>query len=167
MFHLRNLFPYTGMLLSPCKPVQSMCSTNCQMNIKEFDSYLKQFNDLTLDSSKPWQVIKTDNGPEGMRSNFEATAPHLLPYDPVAKKRSSGYRRSSTQISSLMEVSDATTKKPSIGKTGCRILALLSLIPLFNTSIGGFQDTFVQGTKGLADNESKLVKMPLHGSQRV
>ena len=65
--------------------------------------------------------IKTDNGPEGMRNNFEATTGHLLPYDPVAKKRSSGYKRSSTQISSLMEVSDATTKKPSIGKTGVHI----------------------------------------------
>ena len=61
--------------------------------------------------------IKTDNGPEGMRNNFEATAAHLLPYDPVAKKRSNGYK-SSTQISSVMEISDATTKKPSIGKTG-------------------------------------------------
>ena len=61
--------------------------------------------------------IKTDNGPEGMRNNFEATAAHLLSYDPVAKKRSSGYKRGSTQISSLMEVSDATTKTPSIGKT--------------------------------------------------
>ena len=62
--------------------------------------------------------IKTDNGPRGMINNFEATAAHLLPYDPVAKKRSSGYKRSSTQISSHMEFSDATTKKPSIGKTG-------------------------------------------------
>ena len=34
--------------------------------------------------------IKTDNGPEGMRNNFETTAAHLLPYDPVAKKRSGG-----------------------------------------------------------------------------
>ena len=31
--------------------------------------------------------IKTDNGLEGMRSNFEATSAHLLSYDPVAKKR--------------------------------------------------------------------------------
>ena len=30
--------------------------------------------------------IKTDNGLERMRNNFEATAAHLLPYDPVAKK---------------------------------------------------------------------------------
>ena len=40
--------------------------------------------------------IKTDSGPEGMRNNFEATAVHLLSYDPVAKKRSNGYKRSST-----------------------------------------------------------------------
>ena len=65
--------------------------------------------------------IKTDNGHEGLRNNFKATAAHLLPYDPVAKKRSSGYKRSSTQISSLMEVSDATTKNPSIGKIGVHL----------------------------------------------
>ena len=40
--------------------------------------------------------IKTDNGLEGIRNNFEASAAHLLPYDPVAKKRSSGYKRGST-----------------------------------------------------------------------
>ena len=51
--------------------------------------------------------IKTDNGPEGMRNNFEASAGHLLPYDPVAKKRSSGYKR--------------CTKKPSIAKTGVHL----------------------------------------------
>ena len=65
--------------------------------------------------------IKADNGPEGLRNNFQATAAHFLPYDPVAKKRSSGYKRSSTQISSLMEVSDVTTKKPSNGKTGVHL----------------------------------------------
>ena len=102
IFHLRTLFPNTGMLLSPCKSVQSMCSTNTKMNIQELDSYLKPFNALTPAMAS----IKTDNGSEGMRNNFEATATHLLPYDPVVKKRSSGYKRSSTQISSLMEVSD-------------------------------------------------------------
>ena len=62
--------------------------------------------------------IKTDNGLEGMRNNFEATAAHLLPYDPVAEKRSSGQKRGSAQISSVMDTSNATIKKPSIGKTG-------------------------------------------------
>ena len=65
--------------------------------------------------------LKTDNGLEGMRNNFEASAAHLLPYDPVAKKRSSGYKRGSTQISSLMEASNATTKKPIIGETGVHL----------------------------------------------
>ena len=59
--------------------------------------------------------IKADNGLEGMRNNFEATAAHLLPYDPVAKKRGSA------QISSVMDPSPTTTKKPSIGKTGVHL----------------------------------------------
>ena len=56
IFHLRTSFPNTGMPLSPCKPVQSMCSINSQMSTEELDFYLKQFNALTLDSRKPWQV---------------------------------------------------------------------------------------------------------------
>ena len=64
---------------------------------------------------------KTDNGLEGMRNNFEATAAHLLPYDPVAKKRSSGQKRGSAQISSVMDTSNATMRKPSIGKTGIHL----------------------------------------------
>ena len=65
--------------------------------------------------------VKTENGPQDMRNNFEATAAHLLPYDPVAKKRSSGQKRNSTQISSVVETSNATTKKPSIGITGVHL----------------------------------------------
>ena len=45
----------------------------------------------------PGLQAKTDNGLEGMRNNFEATAAHLLPYDPVAKKRSGGQKRGSAQ----------------------------------------------------------------------
>ena len=65
--------------------------------------------------------IKTDNGPEGMRNNFEATAAHLLPYDPVAKKRSNGQKRGAAQISSVMDPTPNTTKKPSIGKSGVHV----------------------------------------------
>ena len=65
--------------------------------------------------------IKTDNGLEGMRNNFEATAAHLLPYDPVAKKRSSGQKMGSAGISSVMDTSNATMKKPCIGKTGIHL----------------------------------------------
>ena len=53
--------------------------------------------------------IKSDNGLEGMRNNFQATAAHLMPYDPVAEKRSGGQKRGSAQISSVMDPSPATT----------------------------------------------------------
>ena len=65
--------------------------------------------------------INTDNGLEDMRNNFEATAAHLLPYDPAAKKRSSGQKRGSAQISSEMDHSPTKTKKPSIGTTGVHL----------------------------------------------
>ena len=50
-----------------------------------------QFSDPGLQAAIA--SIKTDNGLEGMRNNFEAAVAHLLPYDPVAKKRSSGQKR--------------------------------------------------------------------------
>ena len=48
--------------------------------------------------------IKTDNGLEGMGNNFEAIAACLLPYAPAAKKRSSGEKRGSAQISSVWKL---------------------------------------------------------------
>ena len=89
------------------------------MNTQELDSYLSQCSDAGLQAAMA--SVKTDNGPQGIRNNFEATAAHLLPYDPVAKKRSSGQKRNSTHISSVVETSNATTKKPSIGKTGVHL----------------------------------------------
>ena len=34
--------------------------------------------------------VKTGDGEHGKRNNFEKAAAHLLPYDPVAKKRTAG-----------------------------------------------------------------------------
>ena len=65
--------------------------------------------------------IKTDNGLEGMRNNFEAMAAHLFYYDPVARKRSGGQKRRSTHISSVMDTSNDTMKKPRIGRTGIHL----------------------------------------------
>ena len=63
--------------------------------------------------------IKTDNGPEGMRNNFEATAAHLLPYDPVAKKRSNGQKRGSAQISSVLWILPLPPlRSQALGKLG-------------------------------------------------
>ena len=73
--------------------------------------------------------VQTDDGVNRMRSDFEREPAHLLPYDPVARKRSAGTKRSAANISdtrgthganaSATEVSEATTKdgKASIGKT--------------------------------------------------
>ena len=36
--------------------------------------------------------VKTDNGPHGLRSNFERAVSHLLPYDPVANKQATGIK---------------------------------------------------------------------------
>jgi hypothetical protein len=69
--------------------------------------------------------VRTDNGPDGMRNNFESAVAHLLPYDPVAKKRAQGTKRDQTLISDttagVADVADAAAKKPSIGKTGVHL----------------------------------------------
>jgi hypothetical protein len=64
--------------------------------------------------------VRTDNGPEGMRNNFETTASHLLPYDPVARKRIATHKRDNLLISGVEgEVSVVNmTNKPGIGKNG-------------------------------------------------
>ena len=71
--------------------------------------------------------VKTDNGPNGLRNNFEKAVSHLLPYDPVAKKRATGIKQGLALIS-LTEAHDgsnvtiaANDSKPSIGKTGVHL----------------------------------------------
>ena len=71
--------------------------------------------------------IKTDNGPYGLQNDFERAVAHLLPYDPVAKKCTTGIECGSALIS-LAEVENGPTttiatnnSKPSIGKTGVHL----------------------------------------------
>ena len=67
--------------------------------------------------------VKTDTGPNGMRNNFETAAAHLLPYDPVAKKRAAGSKRGASLISGVdgeTQVSSAGAKV-GIGKTGVHL----------------------------------------------
>ena len=76
--------------------------------------------------------VRTDTDPDGMRNRFEKGAAHLLPYDPVAKKRAAATnnKRNAAQISSV-EIDDTTVtaeassttaaKKQSIGKTGVHL----------------------------------------------
>ena len=77
--------------------------------------------------------MQTDDGANRIRSEFERAAAHLLPYDPVARKRSAGTKQPAASISdtwgtdnanaSATEVSGAATKdgKASIGKTGVHL----------------------------------------------
>ena len=67
--------------------------------------------------------VKMDDGPNGMRNDFEAAAAHLLPYDPVAKKKAA-MKRPVAQISSMEEVAEVSgtaVMKESIGKTGVHL----------------------------------------------
>jgi hypothetical protein len=61
-------------------------------------------------------LVKNDTGPNGKRSNFEATAAFLLPEDPVAKKRSDN-KRPYAEISAV----DSSAIKSGIGKTGVNL----------------------------------------------
>jgi hypothetical protein len=67
--------------------------------------------------------IKTDQTPGGLRNDFEATATHLLPYDPVQNKREhhAGGKRAAADISDMTgeetNVSSFGTKKGT-GSTG-------------------------------------------------
>jgi hypothetical protein len=70
--------------------------------------------------------IKTDQDPHGLRNDLEATATHLLRYDPVQKKCSNhaGGKCGAADISDVtyeeVEVSAFGAKK-GIGKTGVHI----------------------------------------------
>ena len=67
--------------------------------------------------------IHTDNRLQGMCNNFEATAAHLLPYDPVMKKRAASTRHPAAQISSLegdsAKIAHTIGKKPTLGNQVC------------------------------------------------
>jgi hypothetical protein len=71
--------------------------------------------------------VRTDDGPHGKRNDFEAAATHLLPYDPVAKKRLSGTKRGAGIISVVSRMAEddqtpfTTGGKPSVGKTGVHL----------------------------------------------
>jgi hypothetical protein len=80
-----------------------------------------QCNDAGLQAAMA--SIKTDQTADGLRNDFEASATHLLPYDPVQKKRNdgAGTKRGSADISDMngeeANVSSFGAKKGT-GSTG-------------------------------------------------
>ena len=65
-------------------------------------------------------MVRNDDVPGGKMRDFESAASHLLPCDPVAKRKSAaGTKRDHSLVSEAkLEVSLSTSGKPSIGKTG-------------------------------------------------
>jgi hypothetical protein len=83
-----------------------------------------QCNDAGLQAAMA--SIKTDQAVNGMRNDFEAAATHLLPYDPVQKKRvdHAGGKRSSADIS------DTTGDEANISSFGTKKGTGSSGVPL-------------------------------------
>ena len=73
-----------------------------------------QCNDAGLQAAMA--SIKTNQADNGMRNSFEAPATHLLPYDPVQKKRvdQAGGKRGSADIS------DATGEETNVSSFGTK-----------------------------------------------
>ena len=104
-----------------------MCRT-CSIQLPNEHSHVGFLLDAIQSADARLQAalasIKTDNGLNGMQNNFEQAAAHLLPYDPVAKKRATGIKHGSALISLTEAKSEpiasiaANDAKPSIGKTG-------------------------------------------------
>jgi hypothetical protein len=84
-----------------------------------------QNNDASLQAAIA--SVRTDDGPYGKKNDFEAAATHLLPYDPVAKKRPSGTKRGAGIISAVSHIAEddqtpiTTGGKSSVGKTGVHL----------------------------------------------
>ena len=70
-----------------------------------------------LDLKAAIAIVKADDQPGGMKSNFEATAAYIIPNDPVAKRRTTG-KRPSAEISAMDIDSQSPIKKRHVGETG-------------------------------------------------
>ena len=63
-------------------------------------------------------AVRTDKGPGGMRNNFEACVAHIVPYCPVAKKRTAGVKRGAAEISEVN--ADAEEEEAEIASFGSK-----------------------------------------------
>jgi hypothetical protein len=72
-------------------------------------------------------AVRTDKAPGGMRNDFEACVAHLVPYCPVAKKRTAGIKRGVAEISEVnadaeeAEIASFGTKSGRGPKTGVHL----------------------------------------------
>ena len=128
--HWRASLPNTIMHLYQCNSVLSTLHTSFQMSTPEFGYLLEGIQCPNPGLQAAMASVQTDDGTNGMRSDFERAAAHLLPYDPVAWKQLAGTKQPAANISdtrgtddanaSATEISGTAMKdgKVSIGKTG-------------------------------------------------
>ena len=64
--------------------------------------------------------VRTDDGANGMRSDFERSAAHLLPYDPIVQKWSAGSKQPAANISDTQGTVDANTSATEVSGTATK-----------------------------------------------
>ncbi len=74
--------------------------------------------------------VRSSKGPGEMRGSFEQTVAHILPYDPVAKKRVSGTKRGPGEISDV--TGDA--KDANVSSFGAKVVEAPKLEYIFATT---------------------------------
>ena len=130
-------FPLEGFIAQLLNAFVSMqqCVEHVEYQLPNSHTRVSYLLDRILCSDAGLQAamasVRTDDGPQGVRNDFESASMHLLPYDPVAKKHAaSGNKRGSEQISAVggdkpekVAMSGAITSKTknSIGSTGVHL----------------------------------------------
>ena len=116
----QNTFPLEGFIGQHCNAFISMqqCAEHVSYQLPNEHTWVGyllegiQCADAGLQAAMA--SVQTDNSADGMHNDFEKAAAHLLPYDPVAKKRATmtKNKRSAAQISSV-ELEEESIKRRS------------------------------------------------------
>ena len=126
----QNTFPLEGFIGQHCNAFVSMqqCTEHVSYQLPNEHTQVGYLLEGIQCSNTGLQAamasVRTDNGADRMHNDFEKAAAHLLPYDPVAKKRAAvaQNKRSAAQISSI-ELKEESVKG-EVSSTTCRILGL-------------------------------------------
>ena len=135
----QSSFPLEGFIVQHCNAFVSMqqCAEHIAYQLPNEHTrvgYLLEGIQCSYPGLQAAMVsVRTDDGTNGMRSDFEKAAAHLLPYDSVARKQIAGTKRPAANISDTrgihganaiaIKVSESTSKDGtvSIGKPGVHL----------------------------------------------
>jgi len=125
----QNNFPLEGFVSQHRSAYVSMqaCATHVQYQLPTQHSRVGYLLNAIENGDAGLQAamasVRTDNGPGGARNDFEQAVSAILPYDPVAKRKSSGNNKRNSALISDLQVGDeinisGVAGKQGIGKTG-------------------------------------------------